>query len=239
MRGERGGGEAEFAIGCIMKPYYDLNGIVIYHGDCRDVLPHLDIQDQPDLIVTDPPYGIQHSSSHGASWQNTQIAGDSDTLVRDHVIDSMLCKIAAAVFGTWKTPPIKDVRGVLVWDKGAAFGMGDLSFPWKPSFELIYVRGEGWKGSRDESVRRINGEVSWESRGRLHPHQKPIPLLQYLMRKSPEADLILDPFMGSGTTLRAAKDLGRRAIGIEIEERYCEIAAKRLAQGVLNFEDQV
>jgi site-specific DNA-methyltransferase (adenine-specific) len=160
---------------------------------------------------------------------NTVINGDSDTSLRDEVL---LDFPEVAAFGTWKTPPIHSVRGVLVWDKGPAFGMGDLSFPWKPSWELIYIRGDEWSGKRDEGVLRGDVVVSWESKGRVHPHEKPVWILSHLISKHTPG-MILDPFMGSGTTCRAAKDLQRKSIGIEIEEKYCEIAAKRLAQEVL------
>ena len=211
-----------------MKPYYhdEASGITIYHGDCREVLPTLG---SIDLVVTDPPYGISHSSSHGATWQNSIIAGDSDTTLRDEVLLSFP---VVAAFGTWKTPPILNTRGVVVWDKGPAFGMGDLSFPFKPSWEMVYIRGGGWGGRRDEGVWRGPVVVSWESRGRVHPHQKPVELLVYLIAKH-SGICVLDPFMGSGTTLVAAKLESRYAIGIEIEEPYCEIAANRLTQGVL------
>ena len=215
-----------------MTPYYTdpTSGIVIYHGDCRDVLPGLPAV---DLLLTDPPYGISYEASHGASWQRTQIAGDGDTALRGFAVTWAVDRnIPAFVFGTWKVPRPADTRAVLIWDKGPAFGMGDLRFPWKNSFEEIYVIGEGFTGSRDEGVLKGHIQVSWESMGRSHPNQKPITLIRYLLTKHP-ARLILDPFMGSGTTLRAAKDLGRRAIGIEIEERYCEIAADRLRQEVL------
>ncbi len=214
-------------MGMKITPYYDEGGITIYCGDCREILPGLP---KCDLLLTDPPYGINHSSSFGATWQNTTIAGDSDTSVRDEVVEQFN---VAAVFGTWKTPPISRVRGVLVWDKGPASGMGDLSFPWKPSWELIYIRGEGWAGRRDEGVLRGPTLITWESKGRFHPHEKPVWLASKLISKFSQAATVLDPFMGSGTTLRAAKDLGLKAIGIEIEERYCEIAANRLRQGVL------
>ena len=111
------------------------DGVEIWHGDCRDVLPLIG---KVDAVVTDPPYGINHSSGHGASWKNTVIAGDNDTSLRDEVLQGFE---TVAAFGTWKTPPIVDTRGCLIFDKGPAFGMGDLSFPWKPSFELIYIRG--------------------------------------------------------------------------------------------------
>ena len=110
--------------------------------------------------------------------------------------------------------------------------MGDLSLPWKPSHEEIYVLGGPWDGRRDcGSV--LQGRVQAMAKcGRRHPHEKDVATLRLLIDKC-VAGVVLDPFMGSGTTLRAAKDLGRKAIGIEIEERYCEIAAKRLAQEVL------
>lgn len=214
-----------------MKPYYDHGGIQIFHGDCREILPQLP---PVDLVLTDPPYGISHKSGYGASWQNTTIQNDDSTNARDDVL-LWAAGIPWAVFGTWKTPPPTEARGALVWDKGPAFGMGDLSFPWKPSWEIIYVGGDGWSGRRDEGVLRGHLVVSWESKGRKHPHQKPVTLMSYLLSRQPEAAAILDPFMGSGTTLRAAKDLGRKAIGIEISEAYCEIAAKRMGQEVLGL----
>ncbi len=212
--------------GQALNPYYDHAGITIYHGDCREMLRDV----EATVVVTDPPYGISHSSSYGASWKNTTIQGDTDTAIRDEVLAQLA--LPAAVCGTWKTPPVQGARGCLVWDKGPQFGMGDLRFPWKPSFELVYITGDGWEGRRDEGVLRFDGHISWESLGRTHPHEKPVALFRTILQKAP-AGIVLDPFAGSGASLVAAKDLGRKAIGIEIEERYCEIAAKRLAQEVL------
>lgn len=204
-----------------------IGNATLYLGDCRDILPTLG---KVDAVLTDPPYGINHSTNHGASWQRTRIAGDADTSLRDEVLSGF---DAVAAFGTWKTPPISDTRGCLVFDKGPAFGMGDLSFPWKPSFELIYVRGPGWTGSRDEGVLRGHIQVSWENeRGdrelRTHPHQKPVSLVCYLLQRRRSADTILDPFMGSGTTGVACAKLGRRFIGIEIDRAYFDIACRRI-----------
>lgn len=210
-----------------MKPYYSEDGCTIYHGDCREVLPL-----EADLMLTDPPYGIEHSSNHGASWSGTTIRNDNSTELRDWVIATW--EGPAFIFGTWKVMRPLTTRQVLIWDKGPAFGMGDLSFPWKNSFEEIYIIGNGFSGTRDEAVLKGHLVVSWESKGRCHPNEKPESLCAYLISKT-SAPVILDPFMGSGTTLRAAKDLGRKAIGIEIEEKYCEIAAKRLAQKVFSF----
>lgn len=183
------------------------------------------------VCITDPPYGINHASSHGASWQDAVIAGDTDTTLRDVVLQQFP---ECAAFGTWKTPPIQHTRGVIVWDKGPASGMGDLSFPFKLSWEQIFICGRGWRGRRDQGVWRGPCMVTWESKGRHHPHQKPVELLSYLLSKH-AAPTVLDPFMGSGTTLVAAKLDNRKCIGIEIEERYAEIAANRLAQGVFDF----
>jgi hypothetical protein len=141
-----------------------------------------------------------------------------------------------AAFGTWKTPPIEGTKGSLVWDKGPAFGMGDLKFPWKGSWELIYIRGSIWRGSRDEGVLKGHIQVSWESHGRGHPHQKPVSLCETLLQKLPSECIILDPFMGSGTTGVAAVKLGRKFIGIEIEPKYFDIACKRI-QAALDAPD--
>jgi hypothetical protein len=194
----------------------------LYLGDCREILPTLG---KVDAVVTDPPYGIAHSSNHGASWQGTQIANDQDTSVRDEALAGFP---VVASFGTWKTPPISGTKGCLVWDKGPAFGMGDLAFPWKGSWELIYVRGGLWEGRRDEGVLKGHIQVSWESQGRSHPHQKPVSLLAHLIDKLPPKSVILDPFMGSGSTGVAAVQLGRQFIGIELDPPYFDIACKRI-----------
>ena len=206
-----------------MTDPFVIGDATLYLGDCLQLRQMFN----DCVAVTDPPYGINHSSGYGASWQNTQIQGDNDTSVRD-------CALApysnVAAFGTWKTPPIEGAKGCLVFDKGPAFGMGDLSFPWKPSWELIYIRGSIWRGSRDEGVLRGHIQVSWESHGRCHPHQKPVSLLEALLLKIPADHTILDPFMGSGTTGVACAKLGRKFIGIEIEPRYFDIACRRIEQ---------
>ncbi len=224
-----------------MKPYYDEGGITLYHGDALDILPTL--ERQPSwAVVTDPPYGIEYATARGrgeikgyASWSHTTIANDDTTACRDFAL-AWARGLPIACFGSWKVPKPVGVRGVLIWDKGPAFGMGDLSFPWKPSWEEIYILGDGWNGRRDEGVLKGHLVVSWESKGRWHPNEKPVSLCCHIIGKT-EATVIVDPFAGSGSTLRAAKDCGRRAIGIEIEERYCEAAVKRLAQGVFDFQE--
>jgi site-specific DNA-methyltransferase (adenine-specific) len=138
-----------------------------------------------------------------------------------------------AVFGIWKQQLPRGTKACLIWDKGPAFGCGDLRFPWKPSWEQIYIGGTGWKGKRDEGVLRGECVVSWESKGRMHPHQKPVWLYERLLAKQPEAKVVIDPFAGIGPCGLAGKRLGKKCVLVEIEERYCEIAANRLRQGCL------
>jgi hypothetical protein len=217
-----------------VTPDYDEDGITIYHGDCREI----DAWDiAGGVMVTDPPYGIAHASNRpGAPRRGSQITNDHSTTVRDEVLVRWRGR-PALVFGTCRTPaPPIDVRATLVWDKGGHVGMGDLSLPWKQNWEHIYVSGSGFIGRRDSGViRALAANPNGQDGSYAHPHQKPVDLMRALVGKCPPLADVVDPFMGSGTTLRAAKDLGRRAIGIELEERYCEIAAKRLAQGVLDF----
>jgi len=202
---------------------FSLNGCTasLLCGDALELLPGI----RADVAVTDPPYGISHSSNHGASWQRTQIAGDSDTSVRDAALEGFE---NVAAFGTWKTPPIRDTKAVLVWDKGPAFGMGDLSFPWKPSWEMIYIRGNAWIGRRDEGVLRSEVQVSWESRGRTHPHQKPVGIIEQILSKLPLHFVICDPFFGSGTTAVACLRSGRNFVGCEVDPLHYESACTRL-----------
>jgi site-specific DNA-methyltransferase (adenine-specific) len=218
-----------------MTPYFERDGITIFHGDCREVLPTL-TAGSVDLVLTDPPYGIGYATNFvvrgvGAPWLGSTIGGDNDPSLRDSVLAS-LAGLPMFVFGSWKVTRPAKTRAVLIWDKGPERGMGDLSFPWKPSFDEIYVLGEGFRGKRDEAVLKGFGLPSWVAHGRCHPNEKPVALLRYLIGKT-DATTVLDPFMGSGTTLRAAFDLGRNAVGIEIDEKFCEIAARRLSQMVL------
>ena len=110
--------------------------------------------------------------------------------------------------------------------------MGDLSIPWKPNWEMVFILGRGFSGDRTTGVLSGDTVVTWASKGRSHPNLKPVGLMRKLIDKCPHAT-ILDPFAGSGTTGRACKDLGRKCIMVEIEEKYCRIAANRLRQEAL------
>jgi site-specific DNA-methyltransferase (adenine-specific) len=205
-----------------MKPYYADESVTLYHGDCREVPEWL----AADVLVTDPPYGVAYSSGWDNQFRDVTIANDATVEVRDETLAAWGDK-AALVFGSWKMPRPAAVRAVLTWDKGTV-GMGALDLPWFPCTEEIYVLGRGWQGSRTSAVMRHVG------RNRDHPTEKPVALMLQLVAKCPPGT-VADPFAGSGSTLVAAKQLGRRAIGVELEERYCEIAARRLSQGVLDF----
>jgi site-specific DNA-methyltransferase (adenine-specific) len=222
-------------------PYYQDEWVTLYHGDCREITDWLGA----DVLVTDPPYGYNATLDYGrggkyghSAWCTRKttsglIAGDDDLSTRDVVIE-MWGDRPALVFGNWKTPPIAGTHMVLIWDKGLAAGMGDLSVPWKPNHESVFVAGRGFIGSRDSAILTGN-VVTWASKGRVHPNMKPTGLMAKLLDKCPPGT-IADPFVGSGSTLVAAKTAGRRSIGVEIEERYCEVTAKRLSQDVLDFE---
>ncbi len=165
------------------------------------------------------------------------MAGDRSD-VGQQIVDECLARgWPVCAFAHHRHPWKGKWRQYLVWDKGPLVGGGgDRATCWKFTWELIQVGGFGRLcGQRDESVLRFH---VGQSDSYWHPTQKPLPLLSYLIEKltTPSAT-VFDPFMGSGTTLRAAKDCGRNAIGIEIEEAYCEIAARRLAQGVFAFEE--
>ncbi len=214
-----------------MKPYYQDDAVTIYHGDCRRIFG--DVFEMADVLVSDPPFGIEYYSNHRRTENNARdIRGDRGTFLRDFVLSWWEAR-PALLFGSAKAPRPYGVRQILIWDQGGALGMGDLALPWKHSWQEIYVCGGPWAGQRDcGSVIRC---PPVQGTGRAHPNEKPTRLLQMLLEKC-ISGTVIDPFMGSGTTLRAAKDLGRKAIGIEIEEKYCEIAAKRMAQAVLPLE---
>lgn len=217
-----------------MEPYYEQDGITIYHGRCEDILPTLE---PVDLVLTDPPYGIalnpdntrfSGGSALSKSKRGSGIASKQALKIIDDDKDfdpSFLLKYGKhqVVWG-WNNFPDKLPRGAsLIWLKrnDEAFGtfLSDAEMAWMSKGHGVYCR-------RDLSLYAI-------ANNRSHPTQKPVSLMKWCLDFFPNADTILDPFMGSGTTLRAAKDLGRRAIGIEISEEYCEIAVRRLQQSVL------
>jgi DNA modification methylase len=198
----------------MIKPYYEENGITIYHGDCREILPELE---PVDLVLTDPPYGIYAS---GGKWgKKYKLQWDKEPFGD---IESILSAGKEAVIWGGNYYQLRPSRGWLVWHKrDRVITTADVELAWT---------------SRDMNARLIDCTIAQTNPERTgHPTQKPLKVIRWSLSFFPDATTVLDPFMGSGTTLRAAKDLHKKAIGIEIEEKYCEIAVKRLAQGVLDF----
>lgn len=225
-----------------MKPYYEGHGATLYLGDCLEVLDGLE-RDSVDLIVTDPPYGV--------SWQSGRRHIAFSLIRGDESVDVGLAGIAAAVrllrprrhvyaFGKWNIGRLP-LGGVcdLVWDK-AIIGPGNLAIPWGPSHEPIMFgvhtpsAANRSAGDGNAAARLRRGSVlSYARRNsravRSHPTEKPVDLLRELIESSSRVgELVLDPFVGIGSTCVAAAVEGRGSIGIEIEERYLEVAAKRL-----------
>lgn len=213
-------------------PYYADEQVTLYLGDCREITEWL----AGDVLVTDPPYGMALTSGMGGQHGDLRIAGDETTEARDAALNAWGGVRPALVFSRWSLPLVgASMR--LTWDKGEHVGMGDLTMPWKPNTEDIYVFGRGFSGPRrGSSVLRhlaVAGCVGRKNTGRRnHPTEKPIDLMEALVSACPPG-VIADPFAGSGSTLVAARNLGRRAIGVELEERYCETIARRLAQDCL------
>jgi DNA modification methylase len=225
-----------------MTPYYADDAVTLYHGDCREVTEWL----AADVLVTDPPYGVTYTQ--GGLRSNidgvrsvtpvASIVGDHDTAVRDTAL-ALWGDRPALVFGSWRAPrPPETRQRLLWWKRNTNPGLG-TGTPWSPADEEIYVLGNGWLGPRTLNV-YVTDEARASGGGLAakvgHPTPKPVGLMEQLMRHCP-AGMIADPFTGGGATLIAARNLGRRAIGTETEERYCEITAKRLAQGVLDFAE--
>lgn len=219
-----------------MKPYYEHAGITIYHGDCREVLPSLDA----DCFLTDPPYGIGETAG-GPESRARQKGNYTSDFIDDesYVIDVcspviLLCSrmmrgaVTCGRTNLWHYPQASDVG---CFYQPAATG---VSFWGRPTWQPILFYGTA--PNSGEQLRQLHYVLTEIAETNGHPCPKPYSAWRWLCAKiSRESEVVLDPFMGSGTTLRAAKDLGRKAIGIEIEEKYCEIAAKRLSQEVFEF----
>ncbi|UOR02040.1 site-specific DNA-methyltransferase [Leucobacter allii] len=210
--------------------------MTLYHGNSRD----LDEWRSAEVLVSDVPYGIDYRSNSRRVTLARSIEGDKDTVARDTAIKlfreshQLGTEAPALIFGTWRIPRPEGTRQVLVWDTKGALGMGAMDLPWKPAHQEIYVLGKGFVGHRSSDVITAAPVQSMGKNGRVHPHQKPVALMEALIEKCPPG-VIADPFAGSGSTLIAARNLGRKIIGVELEERYCEVIANRLGQGAFNF----
>lgn len=219
-----------------MTPYYSDDAVTIYHGDCRDLIDGLVF----DVIVTDPPYGVgfagkrtKHTVRATGGYTAYDDTPENVAAVVVPALAPLLERGARAVITPGRASmflyPTPRTVGAIFYPSGAGAG------PWgfTCSQPIYYYGSDPYlaksMGSRPDSFSTT--EAAGES---LHPCPKPIRTMRWLVLKaSLPGETVLDPFMGSGTTLRAAKDCGRKAIGVEIDERYCEIAAKRMGQEVL------
>lgn len=229
-----------------VTPYYSDDLVTIHHGDCREILPDLD--GTFDVLVTDPPYssgGFQEAGKSAGSIGTRQDAtiqlDNLSTRGYERLMREVLrwCNQAdeALVFTDWRMwiytfDALEGagwrVRNMLVWDK-ITMGMG---LPWRNQHELI-AYGKRTPAKMQDG--KLGNVLRSQRSGNVHhPTEKPVPLLRTLIGNC-EGEVVLDPFAGSGTTLVAAKEAGRRSIGVEIDERFCEVAATRCAQETLGL----
>ena len=213
-----------------MKPYYENGGIRIFHGDCAAVLDSFGLHwgdKEFDLLLTDPPYGInadRDRKTPEAGWVDYGLGGwdhkpaDAATLTACRKV----CREAVIWGGNYFDLP--RTSGWLVWDKGQRdFSLADGELAWTSRQRALrifsYARGKALKD------------------GKQHPTQKPQALMAWCLSQFEGTRSVFDPYLGSGTTLVEAKRVGLTAVGIDADERCCEIAARRLAQGALSFAE--
>jgi site-specific DNA-methyltransferase (adenine-specific) len=228
------------------RPYYEHAGITIYHGDCRKIVPSLGFG---GLVLTDPPYGVAHKTNYLSRGRARHKAASPRATRKDGSVTkyfggkdypavhnddkpfdpTWLLNIGSARVlwgGNWYASLLPSTGGWLVWDKERPDDLDQATceLAWTDCVKGVRRFRHLWHGLCRASADAL-----------VHPTQKPEALMRWCMslRWTKDYTEVLDPYMGSGSTLRAAKDLGRKATGIEIEERYCEIAAKRLSQEVL------
>jgi len=217
--------------------YYQDDFVTLYHGDCIELSGEWA---GADVLVTDPPYGMAYKGFGGRKGRtdasrNSVIAGDGSTEIRDRALSAWGETRPALVFGRWNIQRPAATKERLIWDKRPCGFMGDTKMPWGSAEEEIYVLGSGFVGKREANIVRCQTIHSQDVDRPNHPTPKPVGLMEMLIAKCPPGRLA-DPFAGSGATLVAAKNLGRKAIGVELEERYCEVIAKRLSQDLLELE---
>lgn len=220
----------ERIVSCLpVKPYYAEDGIIIIKSDCREILPYLP---KVDLVLTDPPYGIGAWSANSSGGFMTQQEASAikkwDTAVPTAAINQAVWNANQAIVWGGNYMNLGAFPRALVWYKvqdGMHFAEAEIAW-------TNLARGT----TRVFRLPLKSTEVFGVNSEREHPTQKPISLMTWCINLADNPQTILDPFMGSGTTLVAAKQLGRKAIGIEIDETYCKIAVQRLAQKVMRLD---
>jgi DNA modification methylase len=210
-----------------MKPYYSDESITIYNGDCREVLRSIAVE--PALVLTDPPYGMDYKPMRGGDgskrWTDG-VRGDAEPFEPAHLLAFGRCVLWGA---NWYADRLPTSGGWLVWDKTPkgvknGFHASHAELAWTNCCSSVRKFSLQWGGEARD------GEAH------LHPTQKPVGLMRWILQQFTQpGDLVLDPYMGSGPVAEACRDTGRRYVGIELEERYCATAVKRLDQGVLDF----
>jgi site-specific DNA-methyltransferase (adenine-specific) len=208
-----------------VKPYYERGGITIFCADFRDILPSLEF----DVVLTDPPYGTGQKIGYDVY---------RDTMPNWLEVMGALLAIPKPMAFTLSHSRLLDLpvrpQWIGCWDKMFSGGIVHIgaSPTWEPICFYNLPAGDRGKRRWDDIFRNPPGGYPFTEPQIGHPCPKPVGLYQQLLQVLP-AGVVIDPMMGSGVTLRAAKNLARKAIGIDISEAYCSIAAKRLAQEVL------
>ena len=211
-------------------PYYQDDYATIYHGDCLEILPTLADQ-SIDLVLTDPPYGIEKSSTKG-DYESDFVDNE------DYIVSFVVAQILPQLRRLARVVLTPGIKHLFHYPKPDSFGV--FFYPSATSWQkwgTLDTNPILYYGDRPEKMGPLSwSETSTAPKAIKHPCAKPLVQWRKLVdRCSSEGGTILDPFMGSGTTLEAAKQLGRKAIGIELEEKYCEIAAERLQQEYMQF----
>lgn len=215
-------------------PYYQDDAVTLWHGDARELTGWL----SADVLVTDPPYGIgwkRGAHTSRSDMGHVGIANDQDTTVRDAVLD-LWGDRPALVFGSFDAPEPVGVHHRLIFRKWSNSGVVGSVIGWRRDVEPIYVLGPWPKAAPTRSsVLTTTGGTGNPRAPQVryqHPHVKPLDVMEQLVSACPPG-AIADPCAGSGSTLIAARNLGRRAVGVELEERHCETIARRLSQDCL------
>ena len=215
----------------MVAPYYSDDLVTIYHGDCREILPMLG---RFDLLLTDPPYGIGESNKKNLSREKLASPGDygeyqwDSRRVNNHLIEMCIASAEKSIIWGGNYYELPPCIGPLVWDKeNGRNDFADGEMAWNNLGCALRIKRHLWHG-----MIRVNHEE------RYHPTQKPLAVMRWCIGLAKDVKTVLDPFAGSGTTGRAAKDLGLTAVLIEQEKKYCEIAARRMAQEVLRFDKE-